>query len=165
MDVDAFSRLGYRDVGRQGALSARLIAEGRPPIRLALRFTGGRVFGGTYALEIATDQPVLPRTRGLAARGRGIVKVSGITFRARRDDDEGRRLAERLTSDGALASALSKVHFEHVRVDPDGRAVIRHMGGSLVWLLFPPMSHPVPIVPEQVRATIAALEAFGLRGG
>ena len=162
--MDAFGRLGYRDAGRHGALGARLIADDRPPLRLALRPTGGRVFGGTYALEIATDQPVLPRTHGLAARGRGIVKARGITFRARRDDEEGRRLAERLTSDGALTTALSEVHFEQVRVEPNGRAVIRHMGGSLVWLLFPPMSHPVPIVPEQVRATVAALEAFGRRG-
>jgi Protein of unknown function (DUF3156) len=138
-----------------------LIADRGPPLRLALRPTGGRIFGGTYALEIATDQPALPRTQGLAARGRGIVKMHGVTFRARPDDDEGRRLAERLTSDPALTSALSTVHFEQVRVEADGRAVIRHMGGSLVWLLFPPMSHPVPIVPEQVRATIAALEAFG----
>ena len=163
-DVEAFGELGYREVGRRGPLEARLVADGRPPLRLALRPTGGRIFGGTFALEVATDEPVLSRTRGISARGIGAVRLRGFTFRARSDDDEGRRLAERLTSDRLLARALSRVHFEQIRVDPTGRAVIRHMGGSLVWLLFPPLARPIPIVPEQIEATVSALEAFSGRG-
>jgi hypothetical protein len=159
-DVEAFGRLGYREVGRRGPLEARLVADGRPALRLALRPTGGRIFGGTFALEIATDEPVLPRTRGISARGIGAVRLRGFTFRARGGDDDGRRLAERLTSDRLLTLALSRVHFELIRVDPAGRAVIRHMGGSLVWLLFPPLARPIPIVPEQIEATVSALEAF-----
>jgi hypothetical protein len=57
------------------------------------------------------------------------------------------------------------VHFEEIRVEPDGRAVIRHMGGSVVWLLFPPMARPIPISAEQIRATIEGLEAFVRAGG
>ncbi len=161
--MEVFGRLGYRETGRRGPLDARLAADGMPTLRLTLQPTGGRIFGGTYALEVASDAPVLPRTGGLAARGRGVVKLRGIGFRAQPDDEDGRRLADHLSSDATLARALSEVHFEQVRVEPDGRVVIRHMGGSLVWLLFPPMSYAVPIVPEQARATGAALRAFGER--
>ncbi|MDQ4108723.1 MAG: DUF3156 family protein [Actinomycetota bacterium] len=163
-DVEAFGRLGYREARRLLPHGARLIADGRPALRLALRPTGGRIFGGTYALEVSTDDPVLPRTAGISARGMGGVKLRGISFRARSGDDDGLRLARRLTSDRSLVTALSQVHFEQIRVEPDGRAVIRHMGGSLVWLLFPPLSQVIPIVSEQVEATVAALEAFAGRG-
>lgn len=162
-DVEAFGRLGYREVGRRGPLEARLVADGRPTLRLALRPIGGRIFGGTFAMEVATDGPVAPRTRGISARGRGVVRLRAIAFRARSGDDEGRRVAERFTSDRSLTQALSRVHFEQIRVDAEGRAVIRHMGGSLVWLLFPPLARPIPIVPDQVEATVRALEAFWAR--
>lgn len=134
-----------------------------PTLRLALRPTGGRIFGGTFALEVSTDRPLLPATGGLSARGRGVVALRAVRFLARRDDEEGRRLARRLDADASLTRALSSVHFERVRVEPDGRVTIRHMGGSLVWLLFPPMTYAVPIVPEQARATVEALRAFGER--
>jgi hypothetical protein len=163
-DVEAFGRLGYREVRRLGPLEVRLASVGRPSLRLVLRPTGGRIFGGTYALEIATDEPILPRTGGISARGKGFVTLRTISFRARRSDDGGRRLAGELTSDASLTRALSEVHFEQIRVEPDGRAVIRHMGGSLVWLLFPPLSQAIALVPEQVEATVAALEAFADRG-
>jgi hypothetical protein len=159
-DVRLFTALGYREAVRPDALRARLVADGRPDVRIELRATGGRVFGGTFAMEVATADPVLPRTNGLQARGRGVVRLQTIRFRARGDDQAGRRVADRLERDARLLDALSKVHFEQVRVDPDGRVVIRHMGGSLVWLLFPPMARPVPIVPEQVRAIVGALEEF-----
>ena len=164
-DIGAFGRLGYREVGRRDPLEARLVADGRLALRITLRPTGGRIFGGTFALEVATDEPILPRTRGLSARGIGVVRLRGITFRARSGDGDGRRLAERLTSDHLLTRALSRVHFEQIRVEPAGRAVIRHMGGALVWLLFPPLARPIPIVPEQIEATVSALEAFSGRGG
>lgn len=159
-DVEAFARVGYREVGRRNPLEARLVADGRPALRLALRPIGGRIFGGTFALEVSTEGPVVPRTRGISARGQGLVRLRSIAFRARSGDDEGRRVAERLTSDRLLTRALSRVHFEQIRVEADGRAVIRHMGGSLVWLLFPPLARPIPIVPEQIEATVTALEAF-----
>ena len=159
-DVRLFTALGYREAVRPDALRARLVADGRPDVRIELRASGGRVFGGTFAMEVATADPVLPRTNGLQARGRGVVRLQTIRFRARGDDQAGRRVADRLERDAHLIDALSKIHFEQVRVEPDGRVVIRHMGGSLVWLLFPPMARPVPIVPEQVRAIVGALEEF-----
>jgi hypothetical protein len=103
---------------------------------------------------------VLPRSRGLTARGRGVIRMQGVRFRAKRGDEEGRRLAERLASDATLAERLRRVHFERIRVEPDGRPVIRHLGGSVVWILFPPLVRRVPLVADQVEATIAALEAF-----
>ena len=120
----------------------------------------GRVFGGDYALEVSTDEPVLPPSGGLSARGRGVVKMRGVRFRAKRGDETGRRLAHELASNQALGEKLSRVHFERIRVDPDGRPVIRHLGGSVVWVLFPPLVRRIPLVPEQVEATLAALEAF-----
>jgi hypothetical protein len=124
----------------------------------------GRIFGGTYALEISTAEPLLPPTRGLSARGRGVVRQHGIAFRAHRGDEAGRRLAARLESDRRLVERLGRVHFERIRVEPDGRPVIRHMGGSLVWILFPPVLKGIPLVPEQVDAAAAALEAFAAAG-
>jgi hypothetical protein len=51
-----------------------------------------------------------------------------------------------------------------VRVEPDGSPVIRHMGGSVVWMLFPPLVRPIPLVEEQARETLGALEAFAAVG-
>jgi hypothetical protein len=34
------------------------------------------------------------------------------------------------------------------------------MGGSIVWMLFPPLVRPVPLIAEQAKATAEALEAF-----
>jgi hypothetical protein len=161
-DVRAFATLGFRSGSHHDPLQARLTAEGRPVLRIRLVPTGGRVFGGTFAMEVSTAEPVFPATGGVTARGRGAVRLQGFRFRGR--DEAGRNLAERLEADRALGKALSAVHFEQIRVEPDGRAVIRHMGGSLVWLLFPPMARPIPIVPEQVRATVSALEAFERAG-
>jgi hypothetical protein len=158
--VRGFARLGYREVRRPSPLRAHLAADGRAELRLALRPTGGRIFGGTYALEVSTAAPVLPPTGGVTARGRGLARLKRIDFRPRGKGREGELLAARLSSDRELFRALGAVHFEQVRVDPDGRPSIRHMGGSLVWLLFPPMARPVPITAEQVRATVAALDAF-----
>ena len=120
----------------------------------------GRIFGGNYGLELSTEEPVLPPTRGLSARGKGVVKMQGVRFRAKRGDAAGAQLAERLGSDARLGELLSRVHFERIRVDPDGRPVIRHLGGSVVWILFPPLVRRVPLVPEQIDATLAALDAF-----
>ena len=159
VNVEVFERQGYRRTGRNGSLEALVERPGGRPLRLRMA-QAGRVFGGSYALEVAPAEPVLPATRGLAARGRGVVRLSRVAFRARGGDSEGRRLARRLEEDTALQRALADVHFELVRVDPDGRPVIRHMGGSLVWVLFPPLVRPVPLVPEQARATARALEIF-----
>ena len=158
-NVEAFEREGYRRAIRNGPLEAQIERPGGRPLRLRMA-EAGRIFGGSYALEVAPAEPVLPETRGLAARGRGVVRLSRVAFRPRRGDAEGRRLARRLEEDAVLQRALADVHFELVRVDPDGRPVIRHMGGSVVWALFPPLVRPVPLVPDQARATAHALETF-----
>jgi hypothetical protein len=158
--IESLGRAGYSKVERLSPLEARLRSPGgRPPLRLQLT-RDGRIFGGNYGLELSTDQPVLPPSGGLTARGKGLVRMQGVRFRAKRGDEAGRQLAEHLGSDAHLAERLGRVHFDRIRVDPDGRPVIRHLGGSVVWVLFPPLVKRVPFVPEQVEATLAALEAF-----
>jgi Protein of unknown function (DUF3156) len=124
----------------------------------------GRIFGGTYGLEISTVESPCARSAGLRARGRGVAQWHGVVFKHRRGDEAGHRLAGRLGADAQLAERLAAVHFERIRIEPDGRPVIRHMGGSLVWLLFPPLVKGIPLVPEQVHATIAAMERFAEAG-
>jgi hypothetical protein len=162
--VEAFRPLGYRETARPDPLEARLERRGGVP--LTLRFVQqGRVFGGQVALEVGTTDPVLPVTsRGLAARPRGAAKLRGVSFRARGDDEAADRLAERLSGNTPLNDALVRVHFDRIRVDPDGRPVVRQIGGSVVWMLFPPLVRPVPLVPEQAKATAEALEAFAAAG-
>jgi len=157
--VDRFRAAGYTEARQAGALEARLAGSGRLPLSLRMA-AAGRVFGGNYGLEVSTSEPVLEPSAGLTARGRGAVRLRGIRFRARRGDQVGHRLADALGADAQLVERLTRVHFEAIRVEPDGRAVIRHMGGSVVWILFPPLVMGVPLVDEQVRATVAALEAF-----
>ncbi len=158
--IEGLDRAGYSEVERVGDLEARVSSPaGGLPLRLRVT-RDGRIFGGNYGLELSTAKPVLPPTRGLSARGKGVVKMQGVKFKAKRGDDAGARLAERLASDARLAELLGHVHFERIRVEPDGRPVIRHLGGSVVWMLFPPLVKRVPLVDEQVDATVAALEAF-----
>lgn len=158
--IERLGREGYDRVERTSPFDARLgSSTGKRALRLHMS-REGKVLGGSYALELSTDGPVLPPTRGLSARGKGVVRMRGVAFRARRGDEEGGRLAARLASDTRLAEALGRVHFERLRVEPDGRPVIRHLGGSVVWILFPPIVRPIPFVPEQARATLAALERF-----
>ncbi len=158
--VERFGETGYSEVERLSPLQARLRSStGRGPVRLRMS-QEGKILGGNYALEISTDEPVLPPTRGLSARGRGIVRMRGVRFRAKRGDQAGRQLADRLEADTRLAERLGLVHFERIRVEPDGRPVIRHLGGSVVWVLFPPLIRKIPFVPDQVDATLAALDAF-----
>jgi hypothetical protein len=156
--VAAYEALGYRARERD-ALEARLERAGSTPLRVRL-VPEGRIFGGSFALEVSTAEPVLPATRGLSARGRGLVRLARVTFRPARGDRAGAELAERLGRDAHLRDRLVAVHFERIRIEPDGRPVIRHMGGSVVWVLFPPIVRAVPLVPEQARATADALEAF-----
>jgi Protein of unknown function (DUF3156) len=155
--LEGFERDGF-EVERDD-LSARLIRNGHEPLRARV-VQQGRIFGGTYALELSTEEPVLPPTRGLRGRGRGVVKLGGVDFRARGHDDAGRLLGARLEHDERLQELLASVHFDRIRVEPEGRPVIRHMGGSVVWVLFPPFVRPVPLVPEQRRAAVAALDVF-----
>jgi hypothetical protein len=159
-DVDVFEGIGYRALGDPSALAARLRAP-TGGIDVILRMSQrGRIFGGDYGLEITTAEPLLPATRGLRARGRGMVRMSGVRFHARRGDEVGGALAARLSADERLAAAFREVHFEQLAIDPDGRAMIRHMGGSVVWLLVPPLVRATPLLPEQARASVAALEAI-----
>ena len=162
--IESFGRAGYTEVERVSLLEARLSSPaGGVPIHLELA-RDGRIFGGNYGLELSTAEPLLPATRGFSGRGKGMVKMQGVRFRAKRGDEAGRRLAEQLGADAHLGELLGRVHFERIRVEPDGRPVIRHMGGSVVWVLFPPLVKRVPLVPEQVEATLAALEAFAVAG-
>lgn len=157
--LDIIGRATGREVERLGPLEARLTGTDRTAVR-ARMVPAGRVFGGTVDLELATATPVLPATGGLTGRGRGVVQMRGISFHARSHDGDGQRVAARLEADATLVRALSAVHFQRIRVEPDGRAVIRHLGGSLVWMLVPPLVRTVPLIPEQARATLNALEAF-----
>jgi hypothetical protein len=108
------------------------------------------VFGGNWGLELSTAEPVLPATsRGLTARGRRVVRMQGVKFRARGGDEAASRLAADLTADAELGKALGEVHFERLAVEPDGRPVIRHMGGSVVWVLIPPVVRSTPLPAGQ----------------
>jgi hypothetical protein len=155
--LDGFARDGF--LVEREEFRALLTRDGLTPLRASV-VQQGRIFGGAYALELATEAPVLPPTRGLRGRGRGVVKLGGVDFRARGQDEAGRELGARLERDESLQQALAGVHFDRIRVEPDGRPVIRHMGGSVVWVLFPPFVRPVPLIPEQRRAAVAALDAF-----
>ncbi|MGI8606059.1 MAG: DUF3156 family protein, partial [Gaiellaceae bacterium] len=155
--LEVFDRLGCRTEERQGLVATFVSRDER---RIRARMAGqGRIFGGTYALELSTAEPVLPVTDGLRTRARGVVRHGGVSFRARSRDEAGKRLAAALDADEPLQRALARVHFDRVRVDPDGTAVIRHMGGSVVWMLFPPLVRPIPLVEEQARETLGAREA------
>jgi Protein of unknown function (DUF3156) len=165
-DVEAFERLGYRPLEAGSKYEAVLAApEGGRDLALRLR-PEGRVFGGNWGLELSTAEPVLPTTsRGLTARGRGVVRMQGVKFRARRGDDEAAsKLAAALSADPELGRELGRVHFERLTVEPDGRPVIRHMGGSVVWLLFPPVVRTTPLPPDQPRAMVRALDAITRAG-
>jgi hypothetical protein len=164
-DVEEFERLGYRPQEGDAPYSVVLVspAGGRD---LALRLRPeGRVFGGNWGLELSTAEPVLPATRrGLTARGRGVVRMQGVRFRARGDDAAAARLAAELSADARLGKALADVHFERLAVEPDGRPVIRHMGGSVVWLLIPPVVRTSPLPPGQPEAMVRALDEFTRAG-
>jgi hypothetical protein len=157
-DIQVFERLGYQPLERSSPYEATLRAPaGEPNLLIRLR-RQGRFFGGNWALEVATAEPVLPPSDGLSARGRGVVRMRGVRFRG---DD---RLAPALSADERLGEALARVDFERISVEPEGRPVIRHMGGSLVWVLFPPIVRATPLPPEQARETVAALDAFARAG-
>jgi hypothetical protein len=164
-DIEAFERLGYRPREGDSPLSAVLAApEGGRDLALRLK-DEGRVFGGNWGLELSTAEPVLPATsRGLTARGRGVVRMQGVKFRARRGDEAASRLAAELSADAELGRALAEVHFERLAVEPDGRPVIRHMGGSVVWVLIPPLVRATPLPAGQPEAIVRALDEFARAG-
>jgi hypothetical protein len=93
------------------------------------------------------------------------VKMQGVRFRARRGGDESAsRLADALSADAELGEALGRVHFERVTVEPDGRPAIRHLGGSVVWMLLPPVARATPLPDGQPEAMVAALDEFARAG-
>lgn len=161
-DIEAFERAGCRLLERRGSHGAVLDAP-RDAGRIIVRLTRvGRIFGGNWGMEVTTEEALLPPTEsGLAARGRGVVKQRGMRFRPRRRGDEkAARLAQALSGDEALGEALGRVHFERLWVRRDGRPVIRHMGGSVVWVLFPPIVRATPLPAGQPEEILRALEAF-----
>jgi hypothetical protein len=164
-DIEAFARLGYRPREGDSTYSVVLAAPaGGRDLRLRLR-DEGRVFGGNWGLELSTAEPVLPPTsRGLTARGRGVVRMRGVRFRARGRDEAASRLAAELSADAELGEALGEVHFERLAVEPDGRPVIRHMGGSVVWVLIPPLVRSTPLPAGQPEAMVRALDEFARAG-
>jgi hypothetical protein len=164
-DVEAFERLGYRPHEGESRYSVVLAApEGGHDLVLHLR-PEGRVFGGNWGLELSTAEPVMPPTsRGLSARGRGVVRMQGVRFRARGGDEAASRLAGELSGNAELGKALGEVHFERLAVEPDGRPVIRHMGGSVVWLLIPPVARTTPLPAGQPEAMVRALDEFARAG-
>lgn len=162
--IEQLRKTGYDRVDRRSPLAARLRSSGgKRALRLEMS-REGKVFGGNYALELSTAEAVLPATRGLTARGKGVVQMRGVAFRARRGDEVGGHVAAQLGADAQLAETIGRVHFERIRIEPDGRPVIRHLGGSVVWILFPPLVKRIPLVPEQAEATLAALDAFAEAG-
>ena len=165
-DIEAFERAGCRLLERRDDHEALLEAPrggGHVVVRLA---RVGRIFGGNWGMEVSTEDPVLPETSsGLAARGRGVVRQQGVRFRPRRGSDEdAARMAESLTGNAELAKALGRVHFERVWVRRDGRPVIRHLGGSVVWVAFPPIVRSTPLPEGQAEETLRALKAFRRAG-
>lgn len=165
-DIEAFERVGCRPLERRGLHEVVLAAPAggmRPVLRLA---PVGRLFGGSWGLEVSSDEPLAPPTAaGLSARGRGAVRQRGVRFRARgRGDRDAARLADTLSGDVRLGEALGKVHFERIWLRRDGRPVIRHLGGSVVWVLFPPVVRATPLPADQPAAILAALEAFRAAG-
>jgi hypothetical protein len=164
-DVEAFERLGYRPLERAAGLEAVLRApKGGPDLALRL-VPEGRLFGGNWALEVSTAEPVLPATAlGLSARGRGVVRRQGVSFSAKGSDPNSRLLAELLSADERLGDALGRVDFETLSVRPDGRPAIRHLGGSIVWVLVPPIVRETPLPDGQAKAMVRAVDAFAAAG-
>jgi Protein of unknown function (DUF3156) len=165
-DIEAFERAGCRLLERRGSHEAILEAP-RGVGRIVVRLTRvGRIFGGNWGLEVAPEEALLPATDvGLAARGRGVVKQHGVRFRARRRGDaRARRLGEMLSGNSDLGDALGRVHFERLWVRRDGRPVIRHLGGSVVWVLFPPIVRTTPLPPGQPEEMLRAIQAFRAAG-
>ena len=163
-DVEVFGKLGYVPLESSGPLEAQLTGPGRD---LVLRLgREGRFFGGNWGLEVSTAEAVLPPTeRGLTARGQGVVTMRGVRFRARgRGDERALQMAEALSADERLGAALGGVDFERLFVRADGSPVIRHLGGSVVWVLFPPIVRATPLPLEQARAVVVALEALADAG-
>jgi hypothetical protein len=165
-DTEAFEGLGYRARDGDAPYSVALAGPGERR-DLILRLTPEvRVFGGNWGLELSTAAPVLPPTaRGLSARGRGVVKMQGVRFRARRGGEASdSELAAALSADAELSDALARVHFDRITVEPDGRPAIRHLGGSVVWVLFPPVVRATPLPDGQPEAIVAALDEFARAG-
>ena len=165
-DVEEFERAGCRLLERRSEHEA-ILAAPRGGGRVVVRLTRvGRIFGGNWGLEVTSEEPLLPETEsGLAARGRGVVKQQGVRFRPRRRSDEAAaRMAEKLSADSKLGAALGRVHFERLWVRRDGRPVIRHLGGSVVWVAFPPIIRSTPLPPGQPEELLRALEAFRAAG-
>jgi hypothetical protein len=92
------------------------------------------------------------------------VRRQGVSFSAKGSDPAARRLAELLSADARLGDALGRVDFEALSVKPDGRPAIRHLGGSIVWVLVPPVVRETPLPAGQAEAILRAVDAFVAAG-
>ena len=91
--------------------------------------------------------------------------MQGVRFRGqRRGDEPASRLAAALSADAELGEALGRVHFERITIAPEGRPAIRHLGGSVVWVLLPPVVRATPLPDGQPEAVVAALDEFARAG-
>src|SRR5919107_1274149 len=106
-DVKVFERVGYQPLEHGSSFTATLAAPDRGR-KIVLRLhREGRVFGGNWALEITTAEPVLPASgRGLPGGGRGVARRRGVRFRPPRGDAAGGALADALSEDAGLGRAL-----------------------------------------------------------
>jgi hypothetical protein len=53
---------------------------------------------------------------------------------------------------------------ETLAVRPDGRPAIRHLGGSVVWVLLPPIVRATPLPRGQAEAMTHALDVLAATG-
>jgi hypothetical protein len=113
-----------------------------------------------------------PGERRLKIRHRGALKRIGIEcMPVEGDDEEGRRLAKRLSDDAELATALLPLDFTHCELhqhDAGWDAIIVHFGASEVVYRFPPLRQYVRLAPPQLDAllqTFASLRRLLEQGG
>jgi hypothetical protein len=92
------------------------------------------------------------------------VRRQDVSFGAKGSDPAAGRLAELLSADERLGEALGRVDFETLAVRPDGRPAIRHLGGSIVWVLIPPIVRETPLPAGQAKAMVRAFDAFAAAG-
>jgi hypothetical protein len=105
-----------------------------------------------------------PGSNRLVIRHRGSWKRTGITcIASEHSDDATRALAQRLSSDAELASALMPLDFTQCDLTQDTqgwRVRVVHFGASEVVYRLPPLRQYVRLAPAQIDALLAGFRAF-----